>query len=96
MKSFFLEIPTRIYFGRDTSIESLSKENTLLGDKPIIITTSKSLVKMGYVDEIKRCVDSVVYTDISPEPQLSEIREAVSFGKAEGVEIITSRLPNQK
>ncbi len=85
MKSFFLEIPTRIYFGRDTSIESLSKENTLLGDKPMIITTSKSLVKMGYVDEIKRCVDSVVYTDISPEPQLSEIREAVSFGKAEGV-----------
>ena len=85
MNSFFLKIPTRIYFGRDKAIESLKKEKSLIGDKAMIITTSKSLVRQGYVEEIESCVDSIIYTDISPEPQLSDVREAVKIGKSEKV-----------
>ena len=93
MKNFFLEIPTRIYFGRNGSLNALRCEQDIFGDRVMIISTSKSLRTQGFTEELMDCLEEIpgkeiktfLYNDISPEPQLSEIERAVRTGKEEGI-----------
>ena len=86
VKSFFLEIPTKIYFGRNTVTEAIRKEKGVLGANVMIITTSRSLVQGGYVANLANHIEELsatvtIFNQVSPEPQLSEIRNAVRIGK---------------
>ena len=80
MKNFFLEIPTRIYFGRNGSLNALRSEQDIFGNRVMIISTSKSLRTQGFTEELMDCLEEIpgkeiktfLYNDISPEPQLSE------------------------
>ena len=86
MNSFFLEIPTKIYYGRNIVTEAIQKGKDVLGARVMIITTSRSLVKEGFVKKLEECIEALpaavtLFDQVSPEPQLSEIREAVMVGK---------------
>jgi alcohol dehydrogenase class IV len=87
MEGFTLEIPTRIYFGNNIVEEALKRENKYLAGNIMIVTTGRSLVKFGYIDELRMILDNLPYVEditvfdhISANPKLEEIEDAVQIG----------------
>lgn len=87
MEGFTLEIPTTIYFGNNNVEEALKKESTYLAGTIMVVTTGRSLVRFGYVNDLKRILDNLplveetlVFDDISANPKLEEIQDAVQWG----------------
>ncbi len=83
MKSYTLEMTTRTYFGNECVKYALDNENEIIGNKTLLITSSKTLERIGAVDDIISWTDSEVfcYNSISANPDVSEIREAIKLGK---------------
>ena len=94
MKSFELNIRTRVYFGKNITFEALKKERTLLSGNVIIITTGRSLNTLGYVEKLKNDILSlgssevITFENISPNPKLSEIKTAIELGKINKVNVV--------
>lgn len=87
MKGFTLELSTRIYFGNYNVEEALKKESKWLTGNIMIVTTGRSLIKFGYLYELKKILDNlldveeiVIFDNISANPKLEEIEEAVKIG----------------
>lgn len=87
MEGFTLEIPTTIYFGNNNVKEALKKESTYLAGTIMVVTTGRSLVRFGYVNDLKRILDNLplveetlVFDNISANPKLEEIQDAVQWG----------------
>ena len=95
---YSLNIPTKVYYGRgvlEISLEKVQKECSWLSGNILIVTTGRSLKRLGYIERLinyfKRIstVTSVeVFDDISANPILSEINEAISLGKEVNSNII--------
>lgn len=95
MKEFLLELPTRIYFGNYNVEEALKKESKWLTGNVMIVTTGRSLIKFGYLNELKKILDNllnveetVIFDNISANPKLEEIKEAVKIGTDRQVKAI--------
>ena len=95
IKDFFLEIPTRIHFGRGCTADAFEKERATLGNRVLLITTGKPLFETGAVGELIEYLEAVlgrgcatVFSKVSPEPQLAEIREAIKFGRENMVDSV--------
>lgn len=95
MEMYRLDIPTKIYFGRKIWKEALKEQEPFLQGNIMIVTTGRSLIRMGYIDELKSqlrkcsCIQKLIVFDaVSQNPRLSEIKEAVSLGRQEGVNVI--------
>ena len=95
MKGFTLEIPTTIYFGNNNVEEALNKESRYLAGTIMIVTTGKSLVRLGYINDLKRIMDKLPYVKdtlifdcISSNPKLEEIEVAVRLGVDKQVKAI--------
>ncbi|WP_313580473.1 iron-containing alcohol dehydrogenase [Lacrimispora sp.] len=87
MKGFNLELPTKIYFGNNNVEEALKKESKWLTGNVMIVTTGRSLMKFGYLNELKNILDNlpnveetIIFDNISANPKLEEIEEAVKIG----------------
>lgn len=87
MEGFTLEIPTTIYFGNNNVEEALKKESRYLAGTIMVVTTGRSLVRFGYVNDLKRILDNLplvedtlVFDGISANPKLEEIKYAVQLG----------------
>lgn len=90
-----LNITTRIYFARNGWKQALAEERELLQGTVLIVTTGRSLIKLGYLDSLKNEIAGlaangkiIVFDNISANPQLREISEAVAIGKKHKVEMI--------
>lgn len=86
MASFFLEIPTRIHFGRNICRRALEKEGNILGCRVLIVTTGGSLRRQGFVDKLEDILEGLdkdvcICDGVSPNPKLDEVKEAVRIGK---------------
>ncbi|WP_312503618.1 iron-containing alcohol dehydrogenase [Lacrimispora sp.] len=95
MKEFSLELPTRIYFGNYNVEEALKIESKWLTGNVMIVTTGRSLIKFGYLNELKKILDNllnvketVIFDNISANPKLEEIEEAVKIGTDRQVKAI--------
>ncbi|WP_349946600.1 iron-containing alcohol dehydrogenase [Lacrimispora sp. BS-2] len=95
MKGFTLELPTKIYFGNNNVEEALKKENKWLTGNIMIVTTGRSLIKFGYLNELKNVLDNlpnveetIIFDNISANPKLEEIEEAVKIGMDRRVKVI--------
>lgn len=95
MKEFTFELSTKIYFGTNIWIESLQKEKTRLSGNIMIVTTGRSLVRHGYLDEMQRVVTDIVgndtlyiYDKVSQNPKLEEVKQAIEIGKEKKVNCI--------
>lgn len=95
MKGFTLELPTKIYFGNNNVEEALKKENKWLTGNVMIVTTGRSLIKFGYLNELKNILDNlpnveetIIFDNISANPKLEEINEAVKIGMDRRVKAI--------
>lgn len=95
MEPYQLNIPTRVYFGRDIWREAVkSLENYFCGNI-MIVTTGRSLTRLGYVGElaerIKKCPLAehvTVFDSVSANPRLSEIRKGIQTGKEKQIHVI--------
>ncbi len=95
MRDFNLYIPTKIHFGRNVLDESINKEKDVISGNVLIVTTGRSLVRLGYLDDLKqkiKTLDSVndvfVFENISANPQVSEIQKAVDFAKELKIDVV--------
>ncbi len=95
MLPYRLNIPTRIYFGRDILEESLEAEAGLLSGNILVVTTGRSLVRLGHLDALRSSIESVcpsgsisVFDRISANPLVSEVDEAVACGRRNKASVV--------
>lgn len=90
-----LSIPTKIYFGRGILKDSIQKIIRYLTGNVMIVTTGRSLIRLGYLDELLaelkniKSIDNIIIFDrISANPKLKEINEGISKGISKPVTAI--------
>lgn len=95
MRMYQLEIPTKIYFGRGIAFQALAEEKDFLNGNVLIVTTGRSLNRLGYVEKLKRELQNLpnvksvaIYDQISANPQLQEITKAAEKGKENLTDIV--------
>ena len=95
MIPYSLSIPTKIYFGRNILQEALAAEKKSFPDKVLIVTTGRSLIRLGHLDRLKILLKTVceveniyVFDKISANPLVSEVEEGISLGKQENVSVV--------
>lgn len=82
-----LSMTTRSYFGNRCVESALKKEKDVIGSKTLLVSTGRSLKRLGYFDELVSWIDAEVYIydRITADPDVAEIREAVKLGKEHNV-----------
>lgn len=95
MRMYQLEIPTKIYFGRGIAFQALAEEKDFLSGNVLIVTTGRSLNRLGYVEKLKKELQNLpnvksvaIYDQISANPQLQEITKAAEKGKENLTDIV--------
>lgn len=95
MKPYHINIPTNIYFGRDIWKESLKEIEYILNKNVMIVTTGRSLIKLGYLDNLKETMlkntlvnDIIVFDKVSANPRLSEAKEGIELAKKSKSDVI--------
>lgn len=94
-KTWKLNIPTKVYYGRNIWKDALKDLKDILSGTVMIVTTGRSLIRLGYLEALHReigenCrVRSIVLLDeISTNPRLSEIRKGIELGKQKKADAI--------
>lgn len=95
MQPYRITVPTKVYFGRNIWQEAIRTQETLLQGNVMIVTTGRSLCRLGYVEALRqellqcRYTGNVILFDmISANPKLSEIREGILLGRREKADIV--------
>lgn len=95
MEPYQLNIPTKVYFGRDIWKEAVKSLEALFCGNIMVVTTGRSLRRLGYVEElvdnIKDCplADHVtVFDSVSANPRLSEVEYGIRTGRENRVNVI--------
>ncbi len=93
MINFSLEIPVKVIFGRNIFRDALKQTRTLYGNRILIVSTGKSLKRLGYIDMIEAVLkemnaETLLYDDVSPNPELDEVRKAIEAGKNFGAQSV--------
>jgi len=94
-KLFQLSIPTKLYFGRNIWREALKLQENFLTGNVMVVTTGRSLVRLGYLGELKKQMETsrsvkkiCIFDHISADPRLEEVREGICFGRQEKADVI--------
>lgn len=95
MKPYQLNIPAKIYFGRDIWEDAIRDIASFLNGNVMIVTTGRSLMRLGYIENLKRQIvqcgntkNIVVFDKVSSNPRLSEVREGVQLAKESSIDVI--------
>lgn len=95
MLDFNINLKTKIYFGTDIVKKALDAEQENIYGTVLIVTTGKSLIRHGYVDNLRDILKNnpninkvLIYDNISGNPKLSQVKEAVQIGKQSDVKIV--------
>lgn len=95
MKPYRITIPTKIYFGRNIWKEAVKAQESLLQGNVMIVTTGRSLNRLGYVEKLERELQQcrsvgkvMIFDQISANPRLSEVREGILLGRREKADIV--------
>ena len=93
-----LNIPTKIYYGRNILEEGIRRahsETEIIRGNVLIVSTGRSLIRLGYLDMLKEALngisdvqDVIVYDQISANPKLIEVCDAVSLGRKEKCQVV--------
>lgn len=95
MKAYQLNIPTKVYFGRDILKEVISGQQELIKGTVLIVTTGRSLIRLGHLERFKGMISDlphvrkiVIFDEISANPRLSEVEKGAKLGKQESVDVV--------
>lgn len=95
MKKFEFQLSTKIYFGTDIVEDAIYKERLQFAGKVLIVTSGRSLITYEYLPKLISCLEHlpdtekvIVFDKITQNPKLEEVREAISLGKKEHVQVV--------
>ena len=95
MTEFTFKLSTKIYFGTHIVKAALEKEKKWLTDKVMIVTTGRSLIECGYLEQLQKVVENIagqgnvlIFDEVSRNPRLDEVKRAALIGKKQGVKTI--------
>lgn len=95
MNFFQLSIPTKVYYGRAIIQDIFKKECNLFNGNILIVTTGRSLIRLGYLDRLKVEIENInsaktvtVFDNISANPRLAEVKEGIAIGKEKGIDVV--------
>lgn len=95
MKAYRLNIPTKIYFGRNILEEALKEQQEFVRGTVLIVTSGRSLIRLGYLNGIQSILQGmmhvkkvVVFSEVSANPRLSEVKIGINIGKKAHADII--------
>lgn len=95
MNQFNLSMTTRLHFGPGIIADALQQEKDTIKGNILIVTTGRSLKKLGYLEQLRTylkklsTVDEVlIYEKISQNPETKEIEQAVRLGKDKNVTVV--------
>lgn len=95
MKPYQIYIPTNVFWGRDIWKEAIVKIQQLFEGSIMIVTTGRSLIRLGYLEnikeQIKQCpfVENItIFDKVSANPKLSEVKKGIEFAKRNKVNLI--------
>lgn len=95
MKPYQIYIPTNVFWGRDIWKEAIVKIQQLFEGSIMIVTTGRSLIRLGYFEnikeQIKQCpfVENItIFDKVSANPKLSEVKKGIEFAKRNKVNLI--------
>lgn len=92
MKSFVTHIPTKLVFGAG-ELQRLGAFAAEYGKKAMVVTTGNDMARLGNLAKALQAlnsagVDSIVYSDIEPNPKDYNIDQGVSIFNAEGCDMV--------
>ena len=89
MEPYQLNIPTKVYFGREIWKKAIKSLESFLSGNLLIVTTGRSLERLGYVEELVKEIKACsltnhveVFDGISANPRISEVKAGIQTGKA--------------
>ena len=95
MNPYQIAIPTKVYVGRNIWKKVLKEQETVLQGNIMLVTTGRSLRKLGYVEELHKQIQQcasvrkvIEFDNISANPKLSEVQSGILLGQQEKVDII--------
>lgn len=95
MSIFQLNIPTKVYYGRNIIQDVLRKECHLFAGNVLIVTTGRSLVRLGYLKELKKEIEAIetvknvcIFENVSANPRLAEVKDAIAIGKENNIDVV--------
>ena len=95
MKAYQLNVPTKVYFGRDILKEVISGQQEAIKGTVLIVTTGRSLIRLGHLERLKEMISDlphvrkiVIFDEISANPRLSEVEKGTELGKQESVDVV--------
>lgn len=95
MKPYQIHIPTSIFFGRDIWKEALTNVGSALNGNIMIVTTGRSLTRLGYVGALRNYIkqftsakEIAVFDNVSANPRLSEARRGSALAKEQKTDLI--------
>lgn len=83
LKPFKLEIPARIHFGQNITEKAIAAERQLFDGSVMLVYTGRTLKANGHVERVRGYIlaagarEVLLYGELSPNPDLEEIRAAV-------------------
>lgn len=93
--NFYMYMPTKLYFGAGCCLSALADIKDLLNKNILVVTTGRSLYHLGYIEQLLSYIRSVktqgellVWDKVSANPRLSEVEEAVVYGRQNTVRAI--------
>lgn len=95
MKAYCLNVPTKVYFGRNILEEVLNGQQEFIKGTVLLVTTGRSLIRLGHLDRLKEVISNlphvtrvVIFDTVSANPRLSELREGTEIGKREHADVV--------
>lgn len=95
MKPYQIYIPTNVFWGRDIWKEAIVKIQQLFEGSIMIVTTGRSLIRLGYLENIKEQIEQcpfveniTIFDKVSANPKLSEVKNGIEFAKRNKVNLI--------
>lgn len=95
MSIYQITVPTKVYFGRNIWKEVIREQESMLRGNVMIVTTGRSLRRLGYIEELYRQLQNCRYTEnvtifdgISANPKLSEVQDGILLGQQEKTDIV--------
>jgi len=89
-------VPTRIYYGRNITENAISEIDIFAGNI-LIVSTGRSLIKEGYLEQLKselkkkNAVDNIYeWYEISGNPDISEIERCVEAYSDKEIEVVVA------
>lgn len=95
MERFQINVPTKVFFGREITESALKQNSELISGNILIVTTGRSLRRLGYIDQLIQILKSlenvksvIISGDISANPRVSEVNEIIENARNKNINLV--------